>query len=97
MNNVTEFPTERWAQGTAKCLDCGEKWQAVAPIGDFTMECPKCQTYRGVWMGTFGAAQGTAFDEHWVCNCGCDVFHITAKSGTFDSIVCLKCGAAQLF
>lgn len=40
-------------QGPATCLDCGHRWEAVAPPGTVTMTCKSCGLDKGVWVGTF--------------------------------------------
>lgn len=76
--------------GTAKCLDCGREWVAVAQVGMTMLECPTCKTSRGVLAG---AVQPKAEQQWWVCNCECNLFHIVADAaGKFSGMMCIKCG-----
>lgn len=81
--------------GTAKCLDCGIEWKAVAPVGTTHLECPNCATSRGVLAGPVDAHVGEGV---WECNCGCNLFKIVADAhGKFQCILCIKCGLGQKF
>lgn len=81
--------------GRARCMDCGEEWEAVAPVGTCYLECPKCSTVRGVMRAPIGGGVG---EGEWTCNCGCDVFKILAhKDGRFKGVLCLRCGLEQKF
>lgn len=95
MGEVVEIPQRGpWLSGSARCLDCGITWEAVAAVGTCWMECPSCGTKRGVMVNPCGADVG---DSEWTCKCGCDVFKIIAKSGKFHSLMCLRCGLPQEF
>lgn len=80
--------------GTARCLDCGTEWAAVCEVGTTHLECPRCSTSRGVLAGPVDARVG---QEKWECNCGCDLFKIIAEQQKFKAIICIKCGASQVF
>lgn len=72
--------------GPAACLACKHEWVAVAPAGTVWLECPKCGTERGVMKGPcmhFG-------EDHWTCECGNILFHITKHA-----IYCPMCGKPQ--
>lgn len=56
--------------GEAMCLVCQHKWVAVAPIGECSLECPECHTFRGVFTGN------PLGEEHYRCKCGCSHFAI---------------------
>jgi hypothetical protein len=71
--------------GTAICLDCKYEWVAVAPVGTIWLECPKCGLVRGRFK-----FQHERDGEHWVCNCGNDLFHIRP-----DGMYCPNCGQWQ--
>lgn len=73
--------------GMAKCIACGHEWTAVAPVSTDALDCPKCETYNGVWMGIALPAKGTI----WQCHCKNEFFVITETA-----IMCVKCGDAQL-
>lgn len=68
--------------GEAKCLSCWHKWVAVAKVGTVWLECPQCQLQRGRFI-----LHASKHCEHWECNCGNDLFHVT-KNG----IYCPNCG-----
>ena len=82
------FYTEYTQHGTAVCLSCSHEWEAVAPTGVISLECPSCNTNRGVW-------KGLAFPESvkvWTCQCTCQYFILTQ-----DYSVCIACGTHQTF
>lgn len=69
--------------GKARCLRCGHKWEAVAPIGaSACLTCPSCGAHRGEFV-----ANVERDGEHWRCDCGCEVFRIRR-----DGIYCGYCG-----
>lgn len=70
--------------GEAVCLDCGDRWHAIAPAGTVCLHCAKCNTTRGVWFGVCLPAE----DECLVCKCGSAHFILTQSSGA----MCAKCG-----
>ena len=74
--------------GEAKCLACGNKWVAVAPVGTCALECPACGTWKGAFMAFCRPDNG----DIWVCKCGSDLFYFT-RSGGF----CASCAAPQVF
>ena len=67
--------------GDALCLQCDNTWAAVAPIGTYEFQCPKCQTLKGVFSAP------TAPEEVWQCPCGNQHFYITDDGG-----LCARCG-----
>lgn len=83
-----------YLSGTAKCIDCGNEWIAVAPVGTLYLECPHCKTKRGVMNGPCDAADG---EQLYVCNCGCDLFKIVAVDNVFKWMICLRCGTSPTF
>jgi len=72
--------------GNAKCLTCNHEWVAVSPTGTVEMECPKCGTWKGVYVGM------TAPDTVWQCDCGNQHYYIDDESAT-----CSRCGLRQRF
>lgn len=81
--------------GRAKCLQCGHEWVAVVPVGTTVFECPECKLERGVMQGLCNVPDG---HKNWTCNCGCDLFRVTATpQGKFMGIMCLLCGLDQSF
>lgn len=68
--------------GRARCIACNHEWVAVAPVGVFWLECPKCSTEHGRF-----SAQVQRDGMHWHCHCGNDLFYITPE-GSY----CPMCG-----
>lgn len=76
--------------GIAICLSCKHEWvqiTAVVSAESFNLwfECPECGLARGRYK-----YQHERAGEHWTCNCGNDLFHITRKG-----IYCPNCGGWQ--
>ena len=69
--------------GTVICAACGHEWEAVAPIGTVSLECPECGSYKGFFRG-----QVERPGPHWHCACGNPTFMIDAD----DRVYCLVCG-----
>jgi DNA-directed RNA polymerase subunit RPC12/RpoP len=70
--------------GTARCMNCGHEWVAVAPIGVIGgLECPECKLKKGVFVYEVEP------EVIWVCNCGCYLFTLSGVSGQW---LCWKCG-----
>lgn len=69
------------ASGPAQCLGCGHRWVAVAPLGVTALECPNCNTDRGVFRSLFGGCWA------WVCVCGNDAYLLSPTHAA-----CLLCG-----
>lgn len=38
----TDTPGQKWLSQSCKCPACGHTWAAVAPLGSFGIECPRC-------------------------------------------------------
>lgn len=72
--------------GPARCLSCRFEWVAVAPVGTVILECPECHLMRGRFVG-----EVLRDCLHWVCNCGNDLFLVTA-----EGFYCPHCGIDQL-
>jgi hypothetical protein len=70
--------------GTAMCLACRHEWVAVAPTGAPTLQCPSCNTFRGVYKHPISAANG---EEVASCRCGGNIFQLTRRGP-----LCLTCG-----
>jgi hypothetical protein len=72
--------------GTAKCIECCHTWVAVAPVGTYRLECPKCHLEKGAWS-FLTASEGKPV---WTCTCGNDLF-------VLDQIgaLCSRCGERQ--
>lgn len=88
MTNVIELPREQM-RGPARCLECRHEWEAVAPVGTYSLECPKCHTWKGVLSGFVTVPNDC---EVWVCGCDSDLFYITP-----DYTQCARCGKEQNF
>jgi len=88
MGDVVDLDSQRpHLQGQARCGGCQHKWQAVVPVGTVThLECPACHRTLGVM--TQHVLRGDDDSWHWVCKCGCDMFHIH-EQGTY----CASCGS----
>lgn len=92
-DNILQFTPRRHSQGEAICAKCKHEWQAVAPIGVACLECPKCKVMSGMWKWPFGCPVG---DAAYLCNCGCEYFHIYKKTKTGEIVIeCRQCGASQ--
>lgn len=70
--------------GAAKCLDCAYEWVAVSPAGTVDIECPKCETLRGVYYTPIPPDESECI---FTCDCKNDVFFVSP-----DYISCSKCG-----
>lgn len=77
--------------GEAKCLACGHKWVAVAPLGIDELECPDCGTMRGVFDGAMSMNE-----SYFVYACNeCDGTHMRIFKHTETGgycVVCATCG-----
>ena len=72
--------------GNVLCIECGNKWVAVAPIETTELECEKCGTMKGAWEHM--AAPETC----WRCGCGNQHFYIDTNGA-----MCARCGKRQEF
>lgn len=75
------------AQGEANCISCGHEWQAAAPVGTVTLECPSCSRETGAFRQTF--MRGDVYRQ---CVCGNNLFRIHP-----DGCYCARCGEWQVF
>jgi hypothetical protein len=80
--------TEEHLSGEAKCLGCGEEWVAVAPIGVWQLECPKCGTMKGIFKLFVGADDD---DLAYTCDCGGEALTAFYHKGQFQ-LRCMCCG-----
>ena len=69
------------------CLDCDNRWEAVAPLGVTWLECPACK----MGMGRFKNYYAPDFPV-WHCNCGNDLFFVGPAG-----VLCPTCGTEQSF
>lgn len=74
-------------QGEARCLNCKRHWQAVAPAGTTSLECPSCHTTQGVFIGLSQTERA-----QWQCKCGEWMFFID-EAGPY----CCHCGTRPSF
>lgn len=87
---VVDFEVEKILRrphlsGTARCVNCGHEWDCRAPLGVFQMECDKCHTNGGVWMGL---AKGSLDHPRYTCvKCGNWVFVLDTVA-----LICTRCG-----
>ena len=83
MDNVTRIADARpHLAGPARCLDCGAKWEAVAPIGMTVIDCPKCGAQKGARL-----AMVQKEGAHWTCVCG-NALYFIQEEGSY----CPNCG-----
>ena len=74
------------ATGEARCTACKHEWVAVAPVGTIWLQCPSCETERGLYKRHHEPAAGTRV---WVCiPCGSYLFTIL----TDGRCICSGCG-----
>lgn len=71
--------------GTAQCVSCEHRWEAVAPVGTVELECPVCHLNTGRYRNLVGGAPG---QEEWTCDCGCTLFVCIKGAG----LMCARCG-----
>ncbi len=83
------------AQGSARCISCKHTWQAVAPLGTMTLQCPSCNEMKGLWTHTFGPEPGKT--QVYTCVV-CESTHMTAYRKIGDDttrFMCVGCGSSQ--
>lgn len=87
VNNIVDLQAKRDAKsphraGEARCLNCKHNWAAVAPIGTTSLQCPKCETFQGLFVGI-----SVTEYKQFQCQCGEYVFFIDEYSP-----YCAHCG-----
>lgn len=88
VNNVIQIADARpHLAGPAHCIECGHRWQMVAPTGTTVLDCPGCGGRKGA---RFAMVEKDC--AHWVCNCGNRLFFITP-----EKTYCGNCGMDQVF
>lgn len=93
MGEVVDFESRRpqpFREGQARCLACGHQWHAVARVGVDALQCPGCDTIRGVFDGPM-----TMNSAYFVFTCGCEntfmrIFRHIGTGGIY--VVCAACG-----
>ena len=78
-------PVDPHSEGPALCIECGHRWQAVAPIGAVNFECPACGTVKGVWVHACEPIDET---HQWRCQCGGAFFNLYPTGAP----MCARCG-----
>ena len=71
--------------GMAVCTGCDHQWVATAPVGVTQLDCPKCESSKGIWRDPVMP------DPIWECNCGEVLFYLSA-----DGAMCRECGTIQV-
>lgn len=96
MTNIATFPNKSDSQddckhlsGPARCIECRHEWVAVAPVGTYELQCPQCESIKGMYIGPVDEDENV---DRWQCHCGCDVFKMLR-----DAIMCYRCGTEQRF
>lgn len=93
MSNVVPFGKKQVesqsGQGEAFCLACDHQWQAVAPTGTVSLECPGCGAHKGKWKFEFYPRDGQMVR---VCQCGNQLFYLTEEGH-----LCANCGIYQAY
>jgi hypothetical protein len=82
-------PADPHMTGEAKCLCCGDKWVAVAPVGTRFLERAKCGTFQGVWHNPVGAQEGDL--QFYCASCGGEALTAFKRGGHFY-LLCMGCG-----
>lgn len=94
MTNIAPFPNKANGQddgkhlsGPARCIECRHEWEAVAPVGTYELQCPQCESMKGMYIGPVDED-----GEKWICHCGSDAFKVLRAE-----IICYRCGTDQRF
>ena len=61
--------TDSYTVIDAQCADCGHEWEATAPKGATSLECPECHVHTGLVYGCTG--------------CGSDTFNLCIDGAIF--------------
>lgn len=90
MGEIFQFAVERMKredhlEGEAFCVACGQVWIALAPLGTYELECPRCGSLKGLFRN------GCFPNSYWTCACGCHAFTID----DLGRIICYNCGMYQ--
>lgn len=90
MPKVIDFPQrdDPHVAGEAICLCCKHEWIATAPVGTHQLDCPECDTSKGV----FKYPVEPRSEYIWQCDCGSNLFFVTP-----DFFQCYCCGDIQEF
>ena len=71
--------------GRCTCAACGHKWEGVAQVSTYVLECPQCHRMFGMFVD-MTYSQGM----NWHCNCGMSMFRID-----LNGIYCVQCSEYQ--
>lgn len=69
--------------GEAVCSCCGHIWVAMAAVGTWQLQCPRCTTMKGLWKHPY------APEVFFECDCGGSLYYIVP-----DGLRCRECGEA---
>lgn len=76
-------------RGPAFCGACGYEWEAVIPVGQVHIDCPKCNRLWGALKHVVEPPTGSSW---WTCNCGERLFFVTPSG-----FLCRRCGNTPKF
>lgn len=69
-------------------MQCDHSWQGVAPVGAVELQCPKCKTLKGRFIGACVPDEVDVRE----CNCGNQLFYLTREGH-----MCANCGTYQFY
>lgn len=78
--------------GTARCCNpaCQHEWEAVAPQGVWSLECPECGCMRGAFRNRISPDEGVPI---FTCTlCRTQLFVIC-----MDYVICMGCGYKHIW
>ena len=81
---------EPHSHGTAKCMNCKHEWEAVVPTGTHVLDCPQCESHRGMWKYPFAAPVGSAYLS--CANCDSEHLYTYIMQGA-RYVRCASCGS----
>lgn len=87
MGDVIEFSKDGWNEGRARCIACQHEWVAVARVGEVWLQCPNCETVKGLFQFSCSVPDGGVI---WKCLCGSEAMFISPAN-----IRCCSCGKPQ--
>lgn len=73
--------------GEAFCIQCKHEWVAQARTGKTDLECPGCNTFKGLFKFEFVPSE-----DVWHCGCGNALFYHTTEGH-----MCANCGIYQRY
>lgn len=75
--------------GPCRCLDCGARWEGVAEVGTYAMDCPHCGAAKGARFTMILPEDGELI---WRCRCNSIFFVLMV-----DRWMCPNCGEQKRF